>query len=580
MQIGLGVRVALSIAIAAAVSIVTYATFTPRGIPVNGQRVNDYVAIIHAYPGVPLPPGLQDGDRFDIRKQDLVTHIAFMTHLLPMGYVIHAVIDRGTSTLTVPVTIVSLKNLNKPGQSGHIGINQWLNLGTIFLLGGIALLLLWRGRDRAAFGMALWAATFLFSVTASFIPAAGWASLAAVFLGVACFLTARVGFYLMIEAGLMRVLGTRQRRIFLAVFMTLLALGAVQAFGAKLVQLTSGSAHYLDWQYGLILTASYFVPIVMLFAGYRPAVPRDRIRIRWMLTSGIAWVAFILLQNSPVFGNTISTLLSQLLEVTALLGFLYAVLKLRVVDISVVIDRALVYGGVTALVVGVIAAANSLALHATLTPGASLVLQVLVPLSLGIVLGKVRDYADVIVDRVFFRSKYLAETALRAFARRAGYMEDVAKLLDAAVDEVRRHTGAPAVAVYSVDESGYRRLRLSGVADYPVEIDNDDPAMVAVRADQGAVDLDGHNSAMGDDGCIFPMLVLGRLRGLVVCANRPGEHYASYEKTLLLEVAQAVGAAWRILIGRNNEAYVRAVAEGRLTTLKRARDKARALVAT
>ena len=170
--------------------------------------------------------------------------------------------------------------------------------------------------------------------------------------------------------------------------------------------------------------------------------------------------------------------------------------------------------------------------------------------------------------------------AVRAFARRAGYMEDVAKLLDAAVDEVRRHTGAPAVAVYSVDESGYRLLRLSGVADYPVEIDNDDPAMVAVRADQGAVDLDGHNSAMGDDGCIFPMLVLGRLRGLVVCANRPGEHYASYEKTLLLEVAQAVGAAWRILIGRNNEAYVRAVAEGRLTTLKRARDKARALVAT
>ncbi|MDE2344882.1 MAG: GAF domain-containing protein, partial [Gammaproteobacteria bacterium] len=564
---------------AATAIVYSYVTLTPRGVPVNGQQLNDYVAVIHPFSGVPLPTGLQDGDRFDIRKQDIATRIAFMTSAVPLGYVIHAVIDRGTATMVVPVTVVSLKNLDKPGQPGHVGSIQWLNLGTVYLLGVISLLLLWRGRDRAAFGMGLWATTFLLSYLFHNTPLAGWVSFAAICLNVACFLAARVGFYIMIEAGLARALKPKQRTVYRTAFLILLASGAVQAYGAVLVRLLTGSPQYLDWQYGLILTASYFVPIVMLFSGYRPATPHDRVRIRWMLASGLVWVCYISLTNSPVFGGYASALLAQILAVIALLGFLYAVLMLRVVDISVVIDRALVYGGVTALVVGVIAAANSLALHETLTPGASLLLQVLVPLSLGIVLAKVRDYADVIVDRVFFRSKYLAETALRAFAHRAVYIGDVSKLLDTAAEEVRRHTGSPAVAIYSVDESGYRRLRLSGSADFALEIDNDDPAMVAVRAEQGAVDLAGLRSAMGDDGCIFPMLVLGRLRGLVVCANRPGEHYASYEKTLLLEVAHAVGAAWRILIGRSNEAYVRAMAEGRLTTLKRARDRAKALVA-
>ena len=46
-----------------------------------------------------------------------------------------------------------------------------------------------------------------------------------------------------------------------------------------------------------------------------------------------------------------------------------------------------------------------------------------------------------------------------------------------------------------------------------------------------------------------------------------------------LHDAQSVGAAWLILIGRNNQAYVRAMAEGKLATLESARERAQALVA-
>ena len=71
------------------------------------------------------------------------------------------------------------------------------------------------------------------------------------------------------------------------------------------------------------------------------------------------------------------------------------------------------------------------------------------------------------------------------------------------------------------------------------------------------------------------MTVLGVLRGVMVCANRPGEHLAADEKTLLSEVARAVGAAWRILRARDNEELVRALAKGTLKpTAARARAKA------
>jgi hypothetical protein len=485
------------------------------------------------------------------------------------------VIGRGATTFTVQARVVDLSGAHYPGRP-DFGWFQWPQFAAVLLLAGIALLLLWRGRDRAAFGMGLWAVTYLLSVAATCVPLAGWPGLVVYYLGIPCFLTARVGFYLMIEARLGKALTLRQHWVFRAAFIVFLGCGALQAIGSQLVRLITGSAEFLGPDFGLILSASYFVPIVMLFVGYGPAPAAERLRLRWMLVSGVAWTASILLQNTPFLGIVVSNVVVQFLQVLALLGFLYAVLKLRVVDISVVIDRALVYGLVTALVVGVIAAVNSLALRETLTPNASLALQVIVPLALGIVLSRVRVYADLLVERVFFRSKYLAESALRKFALHAAYMEEASKLLDATMREIRMHLGTPAVAIYSAEPAGYDRIQQAGDIAFPRRLDADDPALVAMRAEKTAVDLTYPTSELGEDGCAFPILVPGNLRGVIVCINRPGEHYANYEKTLLTDVAQAVGAAWSILRAKDNEAFVRTMATGELG-LEAARDQARRL---
>ena len=565
----------LSVLLIAGVGLNAWMQFSPRGFPANGIPVDPYTFELHAFPGMAMPPGFEEGDRVDFTKQSFDLRVGVLTQKLPLGYTVEGVIDRGTKTLRIPITTVDFRGLRALAGPG-IGWFAWPQAISSVLLCGIALLLLWRGRDRAAFGMGLWAITFLFSAAVSALPLSSWPAFLAFCSSVIFFLIARIGFYIMVEARVATALSPRQRAGFRLGFYVLLALGAAYALGGPLWFVATGWRGLMKNEYGLILTASYFVPIAMLAVGYRTAPLAERQRLRWMLASSFLWVMGILVQNTPVLGPVASGIVNPLLLTLALLGFLYAVLRHRVVDISVVIDRALVYGLMTTLIIGMVAAMNSLALRETLTPGASLLLQVVVPLALGIVLGRVRNYLDLLVERVFFRGKYLAEKALRTFARRVGHMQDVRSLLETAAREVKRNLGAPAVAIYSTEDENYRRLQTAGAAAFPARLKADDVALVAVRAEQQAIDLAGLESGLGEDGCVFPMVVLGTLRGVIVCANRPGEHYAADEKKLMTEVAREVGAAWRILRARDNEAYVRAMAEGELT-LKAAREKARAL---
>ena len=561
---------ALSIFIIAATSAGIWTRFHPRDVDVNVQFRDDHVAVAHAIPGIPLPAGVQEGDLVDLRQQSLATRLIWTLPTRTLGQTIDVVGQRDGVTRTVRVTVND--HSDQPDLLWYA--LPWSCGGV--LMAAIALLLIWRGRDRAAFGMAFWAVTFLLSAQLSAVPLSGWWGFAVFLLSISCYLAARVGFYIMVEARVAAALSPRQHAGFRICFYILLALGTIYALVGPLWFVATGWRGLMKNEYGLILTASYFVPIAMLVAGYRTAPLAERQRLRWMLVSSLLWVMGILVQNTPVLGPVPSGIVYTFLLTLALLGFLYAVLRHRVVDISVVIDRALVYGLMTTLIVGMVAAMNSLALRETLTPGAGLLLQVVVPLALGIVLGRVRSYMDLLVERVFFRGKYLAEKALRTFAHRVGHIQDARSLLDSAAREIQRNLGAPTVAIYSAESAHYRRMKTAGTAAFPVRLKSDDPALVAVRAEQQAVDLGGLESGLGEDGCVFPMLVLGTLRGVIVCANRPGEHYAADEKRLMTEVAREVGAAWRILRARDNEAYVRAMAEGELT-LKAAREKARAL---
>ncbi|MHB8404227.1 MAG: hypothetical protein ACYDCJ_02285 [Gammaproteobacteria bacterium] len=223
----------------------------------------------------------------------------------------------------------------------------------------------------------------------------------------------------------------------------------------------------------------------------------------------------------------------------ATIGFLYAVLRHRALDVSVVIDRTLVYGSVTALVVGILAALNSVLQHAALGTGASLLLQIIVPLALGIVLGQVRNYADKFVEQVFFRHRYLAGRALRHFARHCGGYESAEELLKATAQIVCQKLAVPWVTLYVRNGHQYIAAQHAGETVYPEVVKVDDVAFAAARSGATGMDLSQMHSTLDADGYVFQV----GAQAVMVCANRPGEHYAADERKVLAYVARQAGAA-------------------------------------
>ncbi|HEV2211768.1 MAG TPA: hypothetical protein VGS99_00335, partial [Gammaproteobacteria bacterium] len=108
---------ALSILIIATVCAGTWTRFHPRDTDVSLQLQNSYVAVLHAVPGRPLPPGLEEGDTIDLRQQSQATRLTFTLPTRPVGQVIDLVAQHNGETRTVPVAVMDHSGL--PGLLWH-----------------------------------------------------------------------------------------------------------------------------------------------------------------------------------------------------------------------------------------------------------------------------------------------------------------------------------------------------------------------------------------------------------------------------------------------------------------------------
>ncbi|WP_298152416.1 hypothetical protein, partial [Metallibacterium sp.] len=371
-----GLLILLTAAVVLAVTYASVRTFQPSGMPFSINVVNAHTAVIVPIPGIPLPKALEPGDRVDLAATPQATRIVIsrFTQFDPAGRAYEFAIRRGRAIVTVPVTNVDTSTGTGAQWS------EWAFLCFTVLLGGIALLASWRGRDQAAAGLALWAIAFVFGLAASSLPLDGRLGLSAQLGAAVLYLLARVGFYIMVESMVGTALSHRNRTFWRASFLLILGAGAVAKLGGVLVFVATGWAEFLRPQYGFFWPASYLVPVVLLFANYRHADGAQRLRLRWMLWSSVVFVTSIFLDNTPLLGFWVSTITSTLLLPIAMAGFLYAVLRHRVVDISVVLNRALVYAATTSLVLGLFALLESLIERTTLGHGAGLLLELAVPL--------------------------------------------------------------------------------------------------------------------------------------------------------------------------------------------------------
>jgi GAF domain-containing protein len=168
----------------------------------------------------------------------------------------------------------------------------------------------------------------------------------------------------------------------------------------------------------------------------------------------------------------------------------------------------------------------------------------IIALALGLSMRYIHGVADRLVDGVFFRKRHEDEAALRRFAHESSYISDPQVLLDRAGAEVKAHTSAEEVAIYTSDGSpayaasnGSRRV-----------VGENDPAIVALRAWGKPVHLHEVSGSELNGELAFPMISRGRLVGTLICgARRDGEAYAPDEYDALVQLAHGVGTTFDTL---------------------------------
>ena len=552
---------ALTALVVVATSYDAYMAFHQTALPFSLQIVDAHTVLIEPIPGMPLPPPLRAGDRVDLSASTAMTRIGMVRDLqvdnrVPGERSYDLVVRRGATNLTIPVTGIAPPDTESI--AGIMGAAEGALVWMFALFGGIALLAIWRGQDAPAAGLALWATAALLGFAVSFLPFDDRIGLGVSLGAWALFLLERVGFYIMAESIMGRVFTARARTLWRGSFLLLLSAAAVVAFGGPLLFVAARSAELLRSPYGFIITASYLPPIALLFAGYYHADVALRLRLRWMLWSSVVFVLGISLSNSPILGYLVSVSASRILPALAMIGFLYAVLRHRVVDVSVALSRTLVYAITTSFVLGLFALLESLVERSALGHQASLALELAVPLGLGVSLSTVHRRIDSLVDRLIFSRQYQEEIALRRFANESAFVNQPETLLDLTVEQFLLHLGAPWVALYEYTAQGYRRSRHRGTHTLPETVPTDDLALVRLRAHDSDVDLHDALSGLGREGYVFPLRARDHLLGVLVVGPRPGEHYAAEERELMAHVAHAVGASLFALRARATEEELRA----------------------
>ena len=533
--------------------------------------------------GTPLPTGLLPGDKLYFQDMRPATRVLLLMGKAnpPAGTAVDLDVRRDDGVHTFSVSYAPAPFLRGDTDERVIEVADY---ALALLTAALGLLLLWRGHSRATLGVAIWCFGSVAQYVTALLPLPPpYGKLLGTLGSLAFSVGTLVGLYLVAD-DLTASARSRRNRTITAVALSVIVLG----YAAAMVSLS-----YWVYEHGTAVDAiSYIVPVHfagfllsfgIMVAAYRHSTPVNRARIRWVqvgLMGMLLTYALNIAAGRLGIAASSVNVAATLLKVASLMGFAYAVLKHRLVALELVLNRALVYGLIMSLLVGMFAAMLSFLEHETLTSKTNRLVALLIPLVLGMGLASVRRGVEKHVGRFLFRRRRLAEDALSQFARTCAYMEDADKLLNLTANELYRHARPQALAIYlsGPEHTGAMRVRKHGEERYPEHLDPDDLAFLRLKAGDMEVDLHELGSALGQDGFVYALVLRNEVLGFIVLGPRPAESYSEDERKLFALVAHQVGVALHALRLAEQERLLREFIQVSPDKLMAVQDKARKLV--
>src|SRR5215216_5484106 len=213
--------------------------------------------------------------------------------------------------------------------------------------------------------------------------------------------------------------------------------------------MAGGAVEVLNTIGGVSLLVSFVASVFSVFVRWRSVEGRERQQLKWFAYgAAVLMGSFFFLQ---VAGDKLSEWTIFVLIVTGLMvipvSVGIAIMRYRLYDIDVLINRTLVYGVLTAMLLGIYfgGVTATQALFRTLTgqekqPQLAIVVSTLLIAAL---FNPLRRRLQSFIDRRFYRSKYDAQKTLEAFSSKLRDETDL-EALSGDLESVVRETMQPA----------------------------------------------------------------------------------------------------------------------------------------
>jgi len=242
--------------------------------------------------------------------------------------------------------------------------------------------------------------------------------------------------------------------------------------------------------------------------------------------------------NDFSLANPLSVL-GHALTLSAIVVFLYAALKHRVVDLGFAVNRTLVFGvlSTTLLFTFFFLEWGAEQVIPVGMREASLLVSAGIAFVLFLVFHKAKEWVEKGVEHLFFRRWRDNEAELKRFVRQSAFVTRPDALRLSAIAALSRFAGGAEVALYGAAPDGQRveAGRLSGL---PELLDADLELLVRLRAERQPLE-DGmaHGTALA-----LPILHRNELTGVFILGPKPGgELYRPDEIEVLSEAATRIG---------------------------------------
>jgi hypothetical protein len=244
-----------------------------------------------------------------------------------------------------------------------------------------------------------------------------------------------------------------------------------------------------------ILSMGGIPALLLCFLGFADAwrhiQGEPRQRLRWL----IAALAIALAGNSlgvlfflGIFGYTTSaqTLVNFAASILVAVGFItltYAVLRHRVIDVGFVISRTLVFAVFTGLLLVLFGLVEWLVDHLVhfKRRESSALLDALIAVTIFLMLHRVRDGIERLVERVFFRASHARQTALQHFLETAPNFLEPDALAGALLMAVDAYAGSRGSGIYRRDKTGRFVLEKSTLDELPRVLAADAEVIVELK---------------------------------------------------------------------------------------------------